>query len=711
MSDIKVLIADDDPGVVNSLRTLLSLEGYEIFTAGDGQSAINVLGEETLDLVLLDLRMPHRDGLEILEFIGSRCPRTTVIVISGEATVDAAIGALRRGAYDFLRKPYAPEQLLRVVENALRKQRLERENESMATQLRDSEKLHRYLVESSPDLIYMLDEKGNFSLVNERVESLLGWQKDELLGRHYSVLVHPDDLEYAKYVFDERRTGDRASRNVELRLLSRNSWQGERHFQHYTVPIELSSTGVYDAGSAPSANCFKGTYGVGRDITDRKEAEKIISFQASHDLLTRLPNRFLFKDRVGLAIAQARRNNESFAVMFMDVDRFKRINDTLGHLVGDELLQVVGQRARSCLREGDTLARGGGDEYLLLLPQTGSKAGVSTVAEKILAALRKPLYLDGHELFLSATIGIALYPMHGESADSLIRMADIAMYRRKVQGKNGYSFYHESMNTLLSDHLTLETGLRKAISEGELSLYYQPQFNVQTGAIVAMEALLRWQHPERGLLAPVEFIPVAEESGLILPVGAWVLRSACRQLKAWREAGLPDVRMSVNFSALQFEQGNLAEEVMNILEEFDLPGSAIEVEITENIIMKDMKRTVRHLRKLSAHGVRIAIDDFGTGYASLSYLRRLPIDTLKLDRSFVRDIQYNNTGMPIVSAIVSMARSLDLNLVAEGVENEYQLSCLRSLGCHEIQGFLFSKPVPGEQATQLLSGDVSVAIH
>ncbi|HET7370472.1 MAG TPA: EAL domain-containing protein [Gammaproteobacteria bacterium] len=697
-SSTRILLVEDEQRVSESLQELLELYGYTAAAVPTGHEAAAYLKREPCDVVLLDLNLPGMKGQQLLDFIVSGHLNAAVIVISGEASSESGLDALRRGAHDYLRKPYAPDQLIRAIENAARKQRHANENAALESRLIESEKLHRYIVESSPDLIYMLDRDGRFTFVNSRIESLLGYRKNELLGVHYSTIVHEADQEFSRGVFNERRTGERAAHNIELRLKCRNG--AVRGHQHY-LPVELNAMGMYAPGDAPAGERFNGTYGIARDISDRKRAEEIINFQASHDLLTRLPNRFLFKDRLTQAIAQARRYPQTMAVMFLDLDRFKTVNDTLGHLIGDQLLQAVSKRIVHCLREGDTLARAGGDEYMLLLPQAGRRMEAAEVAKKILSELHQPFIVGDHELFVTVSIGIALYPEHGENPDMLIRRSDIAMYEAKSHGKDGFEFYRDDMSTVITDYVSLETGMRRALQDNQFVIHYQPQVNVTSGKVTGVEALVRWRHPTRGVLAPGEFIPIAEESGLIVALGEWVLRQACQDISAWREA-LPDLRVAVNFSMLQFEQAGLVEMIVSILEEYGVPGEALEIEITENMIMKDVENTVRKLRELSSHGIRVAIDDFGTGYASLSYLRRLPIDTLKLDHSFVRDIHTGSSGASIASAIASMSQSLDLNLIAEGVETELQMNYLRSIGCNEMQGFVLSPPLPADAARRFV---------
>ena len=698
----QILIVDDDPVILKSLKDLLAVRGYPTDTAVGGKEAIIQLDQKPYDVILLDLHMPYVTGHDVMAHIKNNRIDTSVIIVSGETSFESARDAVSKGAYDFLRKPYAADELVITLSNALKEKRLEKQNKLMQMQLRESERLHRYLVDTSPDIIYILDPEGNFTFINERVESLLGFAKNELIGKHYSLLVHHDDLEQAKYVFNERRIGKRASRNVELRLKCKDDG-APRFFETRTLPIEMSSMGIYANADNETHKSYLGTYGVARDVTDRKLAEETINFQAYHDLLTKLPNRALLRDRLSLAISQARREDEMLAVMFLDLDRFKNINDSLGHMIGDELLQQVSTRLKSCLREGDTLARFGGDEFTLLLPKVGDKReDVSAIAQKITSILKDPFMIDGHELYVSVSIGIAMYPQDGNNMEALIKHADVAMYHVKGKGKNGYQFYSNDMNTPYFKNLSMETGIHKALLNNEFNLVYQPQINLKTGEIIGVEALLRWQHPEHGIISPSEFIPFAEESGLIVEVGHWVLKSALAELSRWQNAGLPNVRMSINMCARQLAESNIVPIIKRTLTDYGLPPDSLEIEITENTIMDDMDSIVRKLKELSEFGVTIAIDDFGTGYSSLSYLHRLPIQTLKIDRTFLKESRFSKGDNTIVNTIVAMAKGLQLNVVAEGVETQAQLDYLRSIDCHEAQGFLFGKPLPSDVIAQLL---------
>jgi len=662
INEQKILIVDDDPIVVKSLKDLLAVRGFNPDSAIGGQEAICQLNQNEYDLVLLDLHMPYVNGHDVMEHIRNNRINTSVIIVSGETSFEAAKKACTLGAYDFLRKPYAADELLITINNALKEKHLFKQNNFMQKQLAESERLHRYIVNTSPDIIYILDQDGHFTFINERIESLLGFSKEEIVGKHYSFLVHHDDMEQAKYVFNERRVGTRAAKNIELRLKCKNDG-GSCHFDNRTLPIELNAMGMYDGENNDSNNSYTGTYGVARDVTERKIAEETISFQAYHDLLTKLPNRALLRDRLSIAINQAKRDDEKLAVMFLDLDRFKNINDSLGHMIGDELLQQVSSRLKNCIRQADTLARFGGDEFTLLLPKLkNGRNDASKLAEKITNTLKKPFNIDGHELYVSVSIGIALYPQDGTHMDNLIKHADVAMYHVKGQGKNGYQFYSNEMNIPYIENLTLDTGIHRALDNDEFNLVYQPQVNLRSGEIVGIEALLRWEHPEHGTVSPCEFIPFAEESGLIVDIGYWVLKNACAELSRWRIAGLPEIRMSINVSARQLVEKDIVQNIISIIESYDVPGHCLEIEITENAIMEDMESVIRKLQELSDYGLTIAIDDFGTGYSSLSYLHKLPIHTLKIDRTFLKECHIKKCDNTIINTIVAMAKALDLNV-------------------------------------------------
>jgi len=432
----------------------------------------------------------------------------------------------------------------------------------------------------------------------------------------------------------------------------------------------------------------------------QRRVEEIIQHKASHDPLTGLPNRILFNDRVSLALANAYRSQELLAVVFLDLDRFQAINDTLGHAIGDQMLQLVAKRLSHCLRDGDTIARWGGDEFTLLLPYISCAEDAVRVAQRLLKALSEPLRLQEQDLYVTASLGIAIAPYDGEDLETLLKHSDTAMNRAKQQGKNRYQLYSPKMNIQALEKLVLESDLHKALEREEFLLYYQPQVDL-AGQIVGMEALIRWQHPQWGLLSPGAFIAIAEETGLILPIGEWVLRTACAQTRAWQQAGLPPFHIAVNLSVRQFQQRNLVQMIAQVLQDTQLSPRYLEIEITESVAMQDADRTVLMLRQLQAMGVAIAIDDFGTGYSSLGALKSFPVNTLKIDRSFVQDLVHDPSDAAIIQAMIALAHGLKLKVVAEGVETLEQLECLRSLNSDTLQGYLFGQPLPAEAATQL----------
>jgi len=703
-----ILIVDDELNHLNSLKELIKRENYNVSLASNAIEAISIIDKGTIDLLLLDMNMPEMGGVEVMKHISSNNITTTIIVVSGETTFEAAENALKYGAYDYVRKPYSIDGLLNSINNVFKKRQLEHENESMQLRLLKSENLHRFIVNKSPDIVYMLDSEGRFTFVNERLEKTLGYSKNDVIGKHYTSIIHNDDFEKAEYSFNERRTGKRASINVELRLKCKNDKSNTKYFDTQLLPISINSFGIYK--STEGDNKFVGTYGIARDITDKKESEKIIHFQAYHDTLTHLPNRTLLKDRLVLAISHAKRNNDKLSVMFLDLDRFKNVNDTLGHLAGDKLLQAVAIRLKKCLRECDTLARIGGDEFTILLPEIHNRNDSEFIAKKIIDTLNHPFNLEGQEIFISTSIGIAHYPDDGETIEALLKHADIAMYAIKNKGKNGYQFYTDNMHKEFSVHLSLENDLRRAISNNQFRLHYQPQVDAVSHEIIAVEALLRWDHPERGTILPSEFISFCEETGLIQAIGDWVFDSVCSDLKLWKEMGLTLPRVAVNVSAKQLEQPDIIEKIKATLKKYDISGDMLEIEITENVLMDDIENVISVLNQLSSMGAKIAIDDFGTGYSSLNYLQKLPIDTLKIDRSFISVMEHDQGARSIIKAIIAMAKGLKLHIISEGVEDLRQMEQLKVLGCYNMQGFLFSPPVNRDSITSLLMDNTGNAL-
>ncbi|KRB85188.1 EAL domain-containing response regulator [Noviherbaspirillum sp. Root189] len=697
----RLLLVDDEPRLLSSLADLLDGNGYELTTVGGGHEAITMLARLHFDLVLLDLRMPGVSGHDVMDFINERGIDTDVIVLSGDSGIEAAIGAINRRAYGYLRKPYRHDELLSLVGNSLERRRLAAENHDFAWRLECSEKLYRFLIDSSPDIIYTLDPEGRFTYINRRVTELLGFDRNELIGASYTTIVHDDDLERARYVFNERRVGERATRNVELQLKCADPLKA-RTFETSLRTISFNSIGMYLNNGKQGTSEYTGTYGIARDVTEKRRTEEVIAYQAYHDILTDLPNRALFRDRLELAIVQARRKEEELALMFVDLDRFKTVNDSLGHLKGDELLRQVAVRLKSCIRKGDTLARIGGDEFVVLMPELRERSSASVVAQKFLQVLSAPFILDNTTLHISASIGIAVFPEDGDKIDDLIRHADMAMYKIKGEGKNGFSFYDRSLLDAAHDKVLLEQDLRRGFKAGELEMYYQPQIDARTGAVVGAEAVMRWNHPRRGVLPAGEFLPLAEEAGLMVPFSDWMVDSVCRDLRRLRDEGKEAVRVSINLSPTCLMRDNFFRTLASALDTYRIPATQLEVEITENICIRDPETAIKHLKKLSSFGVRIAIDDFGTGYSSLAYLQRFPVNTLKIDQAFIREIGHADGHFPVVLAVIAIARGLKLDLIAEGVESELQARYLEQAGCKIMQGFLYHKPLPLERFSELL---------
>jgi diguanylate cyclase (GGDEF)-like protein/PAS domain S-box-containing protein len=477
-------------------------------------------------------------------------------------------------------------------------------------------------------------------------------------------------------------------------------WQGEvwdRRKSGDSYPKWLTLSALRDTNGR-IANYIE----IFSDVSERKEREERVRHLAHHDALTGLPNRVLLTDRITQALALAQRNDTRAAVMFLDLDRFKNVNDSLGHSAGDKLLQEVATRLKAAMRASDTVSRLGGDEFVILMPDAADQAAIAVAARKVLEAIGRPYQVDGHELTSTPSLGIAVYPADGQDVETLLRNADAAMYHAKESGRNNYQFFTQDMNARALERLSLERSLRRALQRDELRLHYQPQYDLGTGRIVGVEALIRWEHPVEGLVSPARFMPFAEETGLILPIGAWVLQKACCQNRDWQREGLPAVRMSVNISAVQFRQAGFAETVRQALADSGLDARYLELEVTESVIMHDADRVTATLGELKQMGLELAIDDFGTGYSSLNYLKRFPIDRLKIDQSFVRDIPSDGEDAAIISAIIGLTRNLGLRTIAEGVETHEQLEFLRGQGCDEVQGYLLSRPLAPLACAQLL---------
>ena len=549
--------------------------------------------------------------------------------------------------------------------------------------------------ENSIEGIIITDPAANILRVNRAFTTITGYGEDEVLGQNPR-LLRSDHHDAAFF------------REMWVALVEYGYWQGEvwnRRKNGEVYPQWLSMIAIRnEAGETIHY------LGIFADLSEKKQAEAHLHHLAYYDVLTELPNRMQLEDRLKQALAAAMANNSLMALLHLDLDRFKAINDSLGHAFGDSLLQAVAERLAGNIRGSDTIARFSGDEFAMLLTDVGNQENAGVVARKILETLAKPFNLDGHEIFVTPSIGIAFYPLDAANKEDLLKNADSATSHAKLQGGNCYRFYSREMNTVVSQRLNLETSLRHALEREEFVLYYQPQIGLGDNRIVGMEALLRWQHPERGLVSPMEFIPLLEETGLIVPVGEWVLRTACAQNRAWQDAGLPPMRVAVNLSAHQFRQSNLTDVVCQTLLDTGLAPEHLELEVTESVMIQDLQTTITTLHQLHVIGIQISIDDFGTGYSSLGYLKRLPISKIKIDQSFVRDICADPDDAAIADAVISLGHSLKLQVIAEGVETVEQLDYLRAHGCDEVQGYYFSRPLPVEAFAALVVGHQASAM-
>ena len=543
------------------------------------------------------------------------------------------------------------------------------------------------LVECSRDAIFVTDRNQYVISVNRAYTEMTGYAPEEVLGRNPPL-------------WNSGRHSDDFYRNLYAALDEEGYWQGEiwnKRKNGEIYPEWVSIRAIRDdRQEVVNYLC------VATDISGRKKDEERLEFLANYDELTGLPNRRTFDQRLDYALAHARRYGKQLAVAYIDLDRFKIINGTLGHAAGDSLLRDAAGRLRGCLRESDSVARLGGDEFAVLITEFAQKQEVVGVAQKLLGAVAGPYLLSGQECHITASIGISSYPDDGKDAQTLAKNADIAMYHAKELGKNNFQCYSAQMNVYSFDRLALESSLRHALERNEFLLHYQPKVDVRSGNIVGTEALVRWQHPDMGMIAPAQFIPVAEETGLIVPLGAWVLRTACAQNRKWQRQGFPHLRVAVNLSPRQFRQENLVRQVARILHETGLDAGSLELEITESMVVQDLGQAVKILTELRAMGVSLSIDDFGTGYSSLAHFMSFPIDSVKIDRSFIQDLPVAADAAAITRAIIVIAGSLKLKVVAEGVESKEQLDFLREHKCPEIQGYYFSRPLPSHEIAGML---------
>ena len=575
---------------------------------------------------------------------------------------------------DISDKKAAADALLRAQQD------LENRVLKRTRELQDAQQFMRAVIESSPLAIYTRDLEGKLTSWNPAAATMYGRSPEQVLGRKLD-LIRPDDIAQTEELLRRAMAGEKT---IGAELTRRLQDGPELELSINLVPLIDDSGKVY------------GVLSMASDIGERKANERKVAFLAYHDALTGLPNRLLLEDRLMRALAQADRAKVKVALLFLDLDNFKRINDTLGHAVGDLLLREVAKRLRECVRDTDTVSRQGGDEFVLVLGELTDNDAALPVITKLLQRLEEPFFADGNELSTSASIGVALYPDDGRDFDSLSKKADLAMYRAKEAGRNTYRFFDEAMNVEAQEHLLLRNGLRRALERQELVLHYQPQVDLYTHQVIGAEALIRWNHPELGMVSPGRFIPVAEDSGLIVPIGEWVIAEACRQAVAWQRQGLPALLMAVNLSAVQFKRGNVEDTVTQALAASGLAPHLLELELTESILIQNVEQVLATLKRIKALGVQLSIDDFGTGYSSLSYLKRFDIDKLKIDQSFIRDLATDPDDAAIVNAIIQMAHSLGLRTIAEGVETADMLSRLQGFGCDEAQGYYLARPMPAD---------------
>jgi diguanylate cyclase (GGDEF)-like protein/PAS domain S-box-containing protein len=695
----QLLLVEDDPGDARLLEEMFKERGTVGGWSCDAQlthvtslhEAEKFFSEREADLVLLDLGLPDAQGLDALRRIQAAAPRVPLVVLTGLDDESLADQALQEGAQDYLIKGQIETRgLLRALRHAVQRKITE---ESLFVEKERAQ----VTLSCIGDAVVCTDMSGNITFLNLVAERLTGWSLQEAAGKPMVEVLRTLDTQGDEPVETTPELAILQIRAAHLpfrcTLIRRDGLK---------IPIEDSIAPIHDRQGKPT-----GAVIVFRDVSAAQAAAQQIAHSAQHDFLTGLPNRMLLNDRITQAIIFAQRYKRQFAVLYLDLDGFKHVNDSLGHPIGDKLLQSTARRIVNCVRGSDTVSRQGGDEFVVLLLEVPHPAAAVIMAGRMLAAVAKRHCIDFHELHVTTSIGASVYPDDGIDAEALIKNADTAMYQAKENGRNSFRFFTPAMNARAVERQALEKNLRRALEQREFELHYQPIINLSSGAIVGAEALLRWTHATRGPLAPAQFIPTAEDCGLMIPIGSWVVRRACEQARAWVDQGLPAITMAVNVSAVEFGDEQFVDGLFATLRETHLDPKYLELELTEGALMKRADSTTAILQLLRKDGVRVSVDDFGTGYSSLTYLRKLPIDTLKIDQSFVRQIASGGDDTVVVNAVITMARNLRLRVVAEGVETQAELNFLRAHQCDDAQGYYFSRPMPARQFAGLLGRGIS----
>ena len=692
-----LLLVEDNPGDARLLREMLNEQGpheTEMTHVDRLSAAEKHLGENKVDIILLDLGLPDAHGLSAVRRAHAVAPRVPLVVLTGMDDELLAAQALQEGAQDYLIKGQIEARgLLRALRYAI-------ERKTMEEALFVEKERAQVTLNCIGDAVACTDSSGNITFLNLVAEKMTGWSLTEASGLPMSEVLRIVDASSRETTPNPMEMAVGQNQTVHLPL---NSILIRR--DGFEIPIEDSVSPIHDREGLPT-----GAVIVFRDVSAARAMALQIVHSAQHDFLTGLPNRMLLNDRLSQAITLAPRHFKKVAILFLDLDGFKHINDSLGHPTGDKLLQSIAKRLVECVRGSDTVSRQGGDEFVVLLSEVERSEDTAITARRMLQAVAESHSIDQHDLHVTTSIGVSVYPDDGLDAETLIKNADTAMYQAKENGRQSYQFFKPAMNVRAVERQAIEESLRRALERQEFAIHYQPKVNLKTGAITGAEALLRWTHPVRGAIPPAQFIPVAEDCGLILPIGRWVLREACQQARAWVDAGLPLATMAVNISAMEFRNDAFLQGVFSVLGDTGLSPEFLELELTESVLMKHAETTESILRTLRARGVQLAVDDFGTGYSSLSYLRKFPIDALKIDQSFVRQITTSPDETTIVTAVISMGRSLKLRVVAEGVETPQELAFLQAHQCDEAQGYYFGRPMIAGQFARLLETGISETV-